>query len=74
MDAEKVRKQAKAIMDDFISALDKAEKAKEDVGIERKQDTRTPEKCELTEGFPERMLKNAPKRKGSYLVAEKKKW
>lgn len=74
MDKEKVRKQAKAIMDDFMAALEKAEEVVEDVGVERKEGTRNAEECELTEGFPERMLKNAPKRKERFVVAEKKKW
>jgi len=74
MDEEKIRKEAKALMDKFMAALDAAEDVKEEVGIERSDSTRDAEKCELTEGFPERMLKNAPARKDRYVVAEKKKW
>jgi len=74
MDEEKIRKEAKALMDEFMAALDAAEEVKADVGIERDESVRTAEKCELTEGFPERMLKNAPSKKDRYIVAEKKKW
>jgi hypothetical protein len=74
MDAEKVQKQAKAIMDDFMKALEDAGEVPGELGMERKAQTREPEKCELTEGFPERMLANAPKTKGRFVMAEKKKW
>jgi len=74
MEEEKIRKEAKALMDDFMAALDTAEDVKEKVGVERDASVRKAEKCELTEGFPERMLSNAPSKKGRYVVAEKKKW
>ena len=74
MDEDKIRKEAKALMDEFMSALNAAEEVKEDVGVEREASTRKAGKDELTEGFPERMLKNAPAKKDRYLVAEKKKW
>ena len=71
---DKIRKEAKALMDEFMAALDTAEKKSEEIGVEREESVREAEKCELTEGFPERMLKNAPSKKGKFLVAEKKKW
>lgn len=74
MDKEKVQKAAKALMDEFMAALEGAEEAGGEVGIEREESVRKAGKCELTEGFPERMLKNAPARKDNYVVAEKKKW
>ncbi len=74
MDREKITKAAKALMDEFMAALDGAEEAGEKVGIERADSTRKAGKCELAEGFPERMLKNAPAKKDNYVVAEKKKW
>ena len=74
MDPEKIKKQAKMLMDEFMAALESAEEVKEEVGIEREQSTREAAKSELTEGFPERMLKNAPAKKDRYVIAEKKKW
>jgi len=74
MDQDKIRKESKALMDEFMAALETAEEKSEEVGIERKDSTRDAEKPELTEGFPERMLKNAPAKKDRYVVAEKKKW
>ena len=74
MDPEKIRREAKALMDRFMAALDTAEEIKEEVSIERSSVVRKAEKCELTEGFPSRLLKNAPQKKDSYVVAEKKKW
>lgn len=74
MDEEKIRREAKALMDEFMAALEAAEDVKEEVGIERAESVRNAGKCELTEGFPERMLKNAPSKKNRYVVAEKKKW
>ncbi len=74
MDKDKVRAAAKALMDEFMAALEGAEDAGGKVGIEREESVREAGKCELAEGFPERMLKNAPARKDNYVVAEKKKW
>ena len=74
MDTEKVRREAKALMDDFMAALNTAEDVKEDIGIERKASLREPGKCKPDEDFTERMLGNAPKKKDRHIVAEKKKW
>jgi len=74
MDQEKIRREAKALMDEFMAALETAEEIKDEVGVERETSTRKAEKCELTEGFPERMLKNAPTKKNRFVVAEKKTW
>ena len=74
MDQEKVKREAKALMDEFMATLDTAEDVKEDVGIERKDSTREPGKCKPDKDFPERMLENVPRKKDRYVVAEKKKW
>lgn len=73
LDEEKIRKQAKAIMDEFIKALEKVEEEGK-AGIERKETTRIPEESEKDEGFREKMFKNAPKKKRDYIVAERKSW
>ena len=74
MDQDKVRREAKALMDDFMAALNTAEEVKEDIGIERKDSMREPGKCQPDEDFTERMLQNAPRKKDRHVVAEKKKW
>ncbi|MAG16074.1 hypothetical protein CMO88_03365 [Candidatus Woesearchaeota archaeon] len=74
MNQEKIKKEAKALMDEFMTAMNTVKEKDEEVGIEREDSTREAEKCELTEGFPERMIKNAPAKKGRQIVAEKKKW
>ncbi len=74
MDNEKVRAAAKALMDEFMTALEGVKEETGKVGIERVSSVRKAEKCEQTDGFPERMLKNAPATKDRYVVAEKKKW
>ena len=73
MDTEQIKKRAKEIMDSFAEAMENVETT-EDHGIDREHGTRTPEESELTEGFPERMLKNAPSKKGRLVAVEKKKW
>ncbi len=74
MNEDKIKKQAKKIMDEFISALKKVPKIKEEFGQERKQFSRETEKSEYSKEFKERMLKNAPKTKDNQIVAEKKRW
>jgi len=74
MDEEKIKKQAKKIMDEFISALNKVPKIKEEFGVERKQFTRKSEKSEYGKEFKEKMLKNAPKVKDDQIRMEKKSW
>jgi Asp-tRNA(Asn)/Glu-tRNA(Gln) amidotransferase C subunit len=73
IDEEKIKRQAKEIMDDFVRSLDKIGGIKEAFGAERKVSVRTPKKSEFSD-FKERALKNAPKRKGNYFVMEKKNW
>jgi len=74
MNEDKIKKQAKKIMDEFISALKKVPKIKEEFGQERKQFLRKSEKSEYGKEFKERMLNNAPKTKDDQIVAEKKRW
>jgi Asp-tRNA(Asn)/Glu-tRNA(Gln) amidotransferase C subunit len=74
MNEEKIKKQAKKIMDEFISALNKVPKIKEEFGVGRKQFTRKGEKSEYSDEFKKRMLKNAPKVKDEQIQMEKKSW
>ena len=72
MDEDKIKKQAKDIMDEFIKALDKLND-QETFGNERAESLRVG-KVKKQAGFKERALKNAPKTKDGYFVMEKKKW
>ena len=74
LDEEKIRRQAKAVMDDFIKALDKIGDISGEVGIERDEMTRVAKPNKPDSDFRERMLKNAPKKDDSHIIAEKKSW
>ena len=74
IDREKIRKQAKYIMDNFIKALDKAEGIKQEFGSERKCSMRAEIKKDKDLDFRKRMFKNAPKKNDDFLVMEKKNW
>jgi len=75
LDLEKISLQAKSIMDDFIVELDKMVLDKE-FGLARESQTRTvfdkTDSCD--DDFRNLMFNNAPKEKGGFIVAEKKKW
>ena len=71
---ERLGKQAKAIMDEFVKALDKAGDISGNVGLEREEQTRTAKAAKQDSGFRERMLKNAPRKEGGRIIAEKKGW
>ena len=71
---EKIKKQAKAIMDEFVKALDKVGGISGDVGLERGQTTREAKQAKADKGFRERMLKNAPNKDSGHIIAERKSW
>ncbi len=73
MDQEKIRKEAKQIMDDFMSALDKVEEVKEEFGNKRDSSMREPKECKYKD-FKTKILANAPKKEDDCILAEKKKW
>ena len=74
MNQEDILKQAKKIMDEFVSALDKV-KVKEKFGAQRELQTRVPAKdCADSAEFRKRIFKNAPKIKDEYFMMEKKEW
>ena len=75
MDENKIRKQAKQILDKFARALDKVKDKDVDSYIdggefERKEG---PGK-ESVEGFKQRFLKNAPEYNDDFIIAEKGDW
>ena len=73
MNPEEIKKQAKKIMDDFVSALGEVKKEGE-FFVQRKENIRTEEVMKTDEEFRELMLKNAPHIKDDCILAEKKKW
>lgn len=69
---EAIKKQAKAIMDEFVKALDKIGTVKEsEANVEATRKAR-PAKSEPD--FMARMLANAPKKDKDHVIAEKKNW
>ena len=74
LDEEKIKKQAKAIMDEFIKALDKVGEISGEIGLERQETTREGAAKKAGGDFKERMLKNAPRKEDGYIIAEKKSW
>ncbi len=71
---EEIRRQAKAILDNFAASLEKVkikkEKIKKLYGGYRKEGAG--QKCD--EDFRKRMFVNAPLKEGDCIIAEKKKW
>ena len=74
MNREEIKTQAKKIIDEFIVALEKTEKIEEKIGFNRDEFLREGKKNKPDEEFKKRILKNAPKKKDDYIVAEKKSW
>jgi len=73
-DQEKIRKQAKQIMDDFMEALSKAENIHEEFGARRETNTRAKAASKQDPDFRKRVFKNAPKVKDDCILMEKKTW
>jgi len=73
LDEEKIIRQAKSIMDEFMKALDKIEISGE-VGIERAEFTRKAKAMKPDAEFRKRMLANAPRKDDDNIIAEKKSW
>ena len=73
MDEDKIVKEAKQIMDDFMTALDKLPEIQEEFGNRRNSSTREPSECKYKD-FKKKILANAPKTEDDCILAEKKKW
>ncbi|MBM3233887.1 hypothetical protein FJZ19_02210 [Candidatus Pacearchaeota archaeon] len=75
-DKEEILKQAKKIMDNFHSALEKIEKEKlEEARVERDECERNETETWKTDSdFREIMFKNAKRKKDECIEAEKGKW
>ncbi len=74
LDEEKIKKQAKELMDEFVKALDRVGGIGGEAGLEREEMTREAEQSKPDKDFKEKLLKNAPKKADGYVVAEKKSW
>ncbi|MBI2141544.1 hypothetical protein HYU16_03915 [Candidatus Woesearchaeota archaeon] len=74
LDGEKIKRQAKAIMDEFVKALDKVGDLSGEIGLEREETTRRGSAKKQDGSFKERMLKNAPRKEDGQILAEKKSW
>jgi len=74
MDEEKIRREAKAILDKFAKELERVElkekKERKEVGGVRVEGAGG----EGDKDFRKRMFENAPSKEGDFIVAEKKKW
>jgi len=70
---ESIKKEAKAIMDDFaklLKGLDKVEFS----GVQREQQLRKETSAGSDPDFRKRFFDNVPRREGDWLKAEKGKW
>jgi len=73
MDNEQIKAQAKQIIDNFVSALEKIETSEQ--LVERKADRRIENSPKETDpDFRKIMFNNAPNKKGECITAEKGKW
>ncbi len=70
---EKIKKEAKKIMDNFASELKKV-KSIEFKGVERSAQLRKETKIKCDPGFRELFFDNVPKKEGNWLKAEKGAW
>lgn len=74
MDENKIKKEAKEIMDNFMTALSDID-VEEEFILNRKTSTRNEKKGKIAnEDFKQRFLSNAPKVKGDAIVANKGSW
>jgi Asp-tRNA(Asn)/Glu-tRNA(Gln) amidotransferase C subunit len=73
MDKEEIKKQAKEIMDNFASALEKVKV--EEGRVEREADRREEKRGEEADSdFRKIMFENAPEKEGDCIKAEKGGW
>lgn len=73
IDHDKVKTEAKKIMDEFMNALDSVGELKEEYGAERATETRVPSKTSFL-GFRKAMFRNAKKKNDDYIIMGKREW
>jgi Asp-tRNA(Asn)/Glu-tRNA(Gln) amidotransferase C subunit len=72
---EKVKKDAKKMLDSFSDKMSKIKVPEEEPSIKRidfEREEKTGEECDLS--FKKIMFDNAPNKYGDFIIAEKKKW
>ena len=72
---EKIKKQAKEILDKFSEKLSRVDKKIADTSIERENFERIEGAgANSDEDFRKRMFENAPEKNQDFIIAEKKSW
>jgi len=74
VDEEKIKAQAKKIMDVFMQTMQSVSGIESTFGVEREEQTRKAKSEGCDPGFRQRMLDNAPRTKDGCVLAEKKHW
>lgn len=75
MDMEKIKSDAKSIIDSFSGKLSKVHVSGKEPLVEKKEYERKEGNGEECNGdFRKIMLENAPNKSGDFIIAEKKKW
>jgi len=76
MDKEKIKKEAKQILDKFADALSRVGKEKDvDFYVDRDEFERKEGEGEKSDsGFKKKMLANAPEHTDDFIMAERGKW
>ena len=73
MDQNKVKIEAKKILDRFAKALEKVKTKETEFYVDREEFERAEIKGKC-EDFKLELLKNAPQKDGDFIIAEKGKW
>jgi len=75
VDTSKIQKEAKEILDKFASAIEKVEKEKHEiVFVDREDFEREEGNGKRCENFKEKLLANAPRSDGDFIITEKGAW
>jgi len=75
IDQEKVKKEAKQILDKFAKALEKVKDNNEEIAfVDREDFEREEGKAAKCENFKQKLLENAPKKDNDFIIAEKGDW
>ena len=75
LNEDRIKEEAKQILDKFAKALDKVDSGKFEEGVDREEYEREEGKGEKSEeGFKKRMLENSPKKDEDFIIAEKGEW
>jgi len=74
-EGEKIKKEAKLILDKFSKSLEKVEKEiKEAKGVQRDIQLREESKVKQDKEFKKAFFKNAPNKEDDFIMAEKGAW